>query len=185
MNLELLKRAQNYIENMANGINPLTNETVRSDDLINDVRISRCLFFVNDCLKQIIDNKGIKVSKSVQIPFVLTREEINNYQYYDNPVSISRIVSRINELKTNLNMKKLKVSEMCDWLISIGLLEIVEYNGIKYKRPTKIGNKMGMYVEHVVTPYREYDLVLYKKETQEFIIDNFEGLLEFLQNNQG
>ena len=44
MNLELLKHAKEYIENMANGINPLTGESVKDDDLINNVRISRCLF---------------------------------------------------------------------------------------------------------------------------------------------
>lgn len=41
MNLELLKHAKGYIEKMANGINPLTNENIPDNDLINNVRISR------------------------------------------------------------------------------------------------------------------------------------------------
>lgn len=184
MDLELLKHAREYIEDMANGINPITKETVKSDDLINDVKISRCLFYVNECLKKIIENKGLGVSKSKQIPFNITREELSNFEFYDNPVSISRIVERINALVENIDMKKLKVTEMVNWLISIDFLEIAEYKGKKYKRPTKTGQKMGMYVEHEVTPYREYDLVLYKRETQEFIIDNFESLLEFLKNTK-
>ena len=46
MNLELLKHAKEYIEKMANGINPLTGEIVPDNDLINNIRISRCLFYV-------------------------------------------------------------------------------------------------------------------------------------------
>ena len=35
MNLELLKHAKNYIEKMANGINPLTNEIIPDNFLKN------------------------------------------------------------------------------------------------------------------------------------------------------
>ena len=44
MDLELLKHAKSYIEKMANGINPLTGEKIPNNELINNVRISRCLF---------------------------------------------------------------------------------------------------------------------------------------------
>ena len=60
MNLELLKHAKDYIEKMANGINPLTKENVPDTDLINNVKISRCLFYVNNILGKVIDNEGIK-----------------------------------------------------------------------------------------------------------------------------
>ena len=60
MDIELLKHAKYYIEKMANGVNPLTNEIVPDDDLINNVRISRCLFYVNNILGKVIDNEGIK-----------------------------------------------------------------------------------------------------------------------------
>jgi len=63
MNLELLKHAKEYIEKMANGINPLTGESVKDDDLINNVRISRCLFYVNDVLGNVLSNGGINNKK--------------------------------------------------------------------------------------------------------------------------
>ena len=37
MNLKLLKHTQDYIEKMANGINPLTNENVSENDIINNI----------------------------------------------------------------------------------------------------------------------------------------------------
>ena len=36
------------------GINPLNGEKVKDDDLINNIRISRCLFYVNDVLNDIV-----------------------------------------------------------------------------------------------------------------------------------
>ena len=58
--LETLTRAQMYIEKMANGINPLDGTAVKDDDLLNNIRISRCLFFVSDTLKKVIENGEIK-----------------------------------------------------------------------------------------------------------------------------
>lgn len=39
---------------------------------------------------------------------------------------------------------------------------------------------MGMYVHHRVGKYNNYSVVFYKKSMQEFIVDNFESLLEFI-----
>lgn len=54
---ELLIHAKNYIDKLANGINPLTGEPVADDDIVNNVRISRCLFYVSSVLKSVIDKQ--------------------------------------------------------------------------------------------------------------------------------
>ena len=41
--LELLAWAQNYVEKMANGINPLDGSVIEDDSVLNNVRVSRCL----------------------------------------------------------------------------------------------------------------------------------------------
>lgn len=51
--LEIIARAQMYLEKLANGVNPLTNEEVAENDVVNNVRISRCLFYTSGILKQI------------------------------------------------------------------------------------------------------------------------------------
>ena len=55
--LETMERAKMYIEKMANGIDPLSGRPVQEGDLINNVRISRCLFYVADILQKVIDNQ--------------------------------------------------------------------------------------------------------------------------------
>ena len=56
--LETMIRAESYIRKMADGINPITNEPAADCDMVNNVRITRCLYYVSDILRQVIDNDG-------------------------------------------------------------------------------------------------------------------------------
>lgn len=165
---------------MANGINPLTDEKIPDSDLVNNIRISRCLFYVNSVLGEIITNGGIYDKKSGILPFNLSREDISRYQYIDEDLTMSKIVKRINDLKNNDNMSNLKTVDVVKWLVSIGILAVVEVNGKSVKVPTDMGKSMGIYLEHRTRLNNEYDVVIYKRNMQEFIINNFEMLLEFL-----
>lgn len=179
MDLEILKHAKDYIEKMANGINPLTGEKVPDSDLINNIRISRCLFYVNGVLSDVLLKNG-RSRKTKKLPFTLDLELLGKFAYTGEDLSISKIVQRINVLKSD-DVKNLKATDVCDWLISVGLLEEVLINGSKRNLPTETGKSMGMYTEHRIGNFGEYDIVLYKREMQEFIIDNFQGLMEFLK----
>lgn len=182
MNTDLLSHAQEYIEKMANGINPINNEKVKSDDSLNNIRISRCLFYVNSILKDVL-KKELKTHKPKK-SFYLTKEELNNYEYTEEAVPITKIVRQINELVTDQDREHLKVTQMMNWLISIDLLEVVTVGGKTKKIPTDIGKKLGIYLKHQVTLEREYDQLYYSKTSQMFIINNFEHLLKYIKENK-
>ena len=56
--LEILKRAKLYIDKMANGKNPITDEEAGENDVINNVRVARCLFYVSGVLDKVIASGG-------------------------------------------------------------------------------------------------------------------------------
>lgn len=180
MNLELLKHAKGYIEKMANGINPLTGESIPDNELINNIRISRCLFYVNDILGEVLTNGGINNKRTRKKPFTITKEVLNKFEYSDTPIPISNIVKKINDLNPNTDMCKLKTTPICNWLINIGLLAENEIKGKIYKLPTASGKDMGLYVEERIGYNGEYYIVQYPRTMQEFIIDNFDNILEFI-----
>ncbi len=62
--LEMIKRAKMYMDKLANGINPIDDTVAPDEDIINNVRVSRCFFFISDILRQVIDNGGVIVQKS-------------------------------------------------------------------------------------------------------------------------
>ena len=64
--LEKMAHARKCIEKLANGINPLTGQTVPDADIINNVKISRCLFYVSDLLRPTIEAKALSQPKGKQ-----------------------------------------------------------------------------------------------------------------------
>ena len=77
--LEKMQRAKMYIDKLANGINPIDDTAAPENDVINNVRLSRCFFYVSDILRQVIENGGTaKAIKSApKSPFFLTDEQKN------------------------------------------------------------------------------------------------------------
>ena len=61
--LEIMQHAKEYLDKLAKGIDPLTGREVPEGEIINNVRISRCLFYVSDVLRQVIENGGIQVKQ--------------------------------------------------------------------------------------------------------------------------
>ncbi len=53
--IEKIEYAKSFIDKLANGINPIDDSQIKEDDMINNVRISRCLFFVSDVLRQVVE----------------------------------------------------------------------------------------------------------------------------------
>ena len=68
--LETLERAKIYMEKLANGINPIDGSVIPDEDVVNNVRLSRCFFYVSDVLRQVIENGGVTPQKkSKKEPF--------------------------------------------------------------------------------------------------------------------
>ena len=75
--LEKIEYTKSFIDKLANGINPLDGTPVPEGDLLNNVRISRCMFYVSNILRQVIENGGIKPQKKYKkVPFEITPEQL-------------------------------------------------------------------------------------------------------------
>ena len=57
--LEKIAYAKSFIDKLANGVNPIDDSTIPDSDIVNNVRLSRCFFYVSDILRQVIENGGI------------------------------------------------------------------------------------------------------------------------------
>lgn len=168
--------AKAFIDKMANGINPITESSVLEEDTLNNVRISRCLFYVSDILRQVADNGGTVVAvpekRTRKKPFEITEEQISKIELSSTSINISEICRRINAV-TEENMKPIQSRRITDWLISKGIMQVKILNdGHKKKIPTKIGESMGLTVEQRNGQYGIYETVVYNREAQEFVVDN-------------
>lgn len=185
--LEKIEHAKSYIEKLANGINPLTNQLVPDSDLINNVRISRCLFFVSDILRQVVANGGTTLpqKKTKKQPFYLSYEDRAKFNYSDTPIAISEITKRINNLVNAESMSKLSYKHISEWLVTLGALTVTTYEeGKPTRRPTSKGAELGISIEHRQGQGREYTVVLYNKAAQQFILDNLEAIISTIRPAQ-
>ena len=182
--LEKMQRAKMYIDKMANGINPIDDAPAADSDMINNVRLSRCLFYVSDVLRQVIDNNGvISKVKSSKKAFFLSADSINNFSFSETPIPVSEITKRLNDLADLEVCHKLKHSAITNWLISIGALEIRELaDGRNTKRPTEQGKELGISSEKRTSMNGEYVVVVYSRDAQQFILDNIEAIVANISN---
>ena len=177
--LEKIAYAKSFIDKLANGINPLDDTPIPDDDIANNVRLSRCFFYVSDILRQVYENGGVtKPKRAPKIPFAVSMEQLEKFEYSIEPIPVSEIAKRIYTIVDNDNMEKVSYRQINQWLLNIGMLYLQDFGGKKpVKRPTEEGNQIGITVETRMGRYGEYLVVLYNEDAQKFILDNLEAVV--------
>ena len=86
---EKLACAHQYILQLANGIDPLSGLPVGERDVVNQVRISRCLFYVAEVLRGVMDGgQNAPVKKEKKRPFALSVQERSEFAYSAEPTKM-------------------------------------------------------------------------------------------------
>ena len=179
--LETMQRAKMYLDKLANGINPLTDQPASDSDCINQVRISRCLFYVSDILRRVIENGGNigKIEKAKKKPFSISHEMLKSFRLSDTPIPVSEITKRINELVGENQMTKLKHTSITSFLMQSGfLVQTDNENGKTSKIPTEQGKMIGITSEERVGQAGIYHVTVYNTDAQQFILDNISAIIE-------
>lgn len=175
--LEKIAYAKSFIDKLANGINPLDDTPIPEGDLANNVRLSRCFFYVSNILGQVYENGGIgKVEKT--IPFSITPGQLANFETSPYSISGSEIAKKLAALVKNPLMKSFSVPKLNQWLMQKGFLyEITDPQGKPRKIPTEQGRAMGISAETQMGRDGEYIAVLFDTKAQRFIVNNIYEIL--------
>ena len=156
--------------------------------MVNNVRITRCLYYVSDILRQVIAN-NVEIEKrsrkgSKKVDFYMTDEQRANFIVFDRPVFLREFVDEINRLTEANNCKKFAARWIRAYFVSIGLLVADAELGSKYA--TEDGVNLGIIPElrQSKQSLREYWVNQYSPEAQRFIIDNIDAITEFAKSPQ-
>lgn len=177
IDIEKLNSAKMWIEKLANGINPLNDELVKDDDLINNVHISRCLFYVSELLGEI--KIGTKVERRGKKAFFLSTTDAVNI-----PVSAPNGIANFTRLVNTYipsDMRPLTAVQVIKWLRNDGYMqEVMKDDTHKTNLPTEKGNSIGITTEVQRNPKGiEYQRVVYNVDAQRFILNNIESIATF------
>lgn len=178
---EKILKAKSYLDKLANGINPITNELASENDTINtinNIHISRCLFYVSDVLRNLIENNNNpQKKKNSKITFSVTPHQLADYVFDDNPITVTEITKKLNSLIDTEEMKGIRTTSITNWLIKINMLEyFADENGKNHKIPTENGIQLGITTQERLGMYGSYKVVLYDSNVQQFILDNIDTI---------
>jgi hypothetical protein len=174
---QLLAHAKDYIDQMAEGINPLTGEKEPDGSCLGQARISRCLQYVSGVLEQILNDTYLPRSelpapKPPKLPFTLTEEELHAVTPETKKISLTRLLDHIYSFGQTEHMKKIPYKQAVNWLIEQGVLQKQEDKIL----PTPFGEEIG--VSWSDTAF--YPGVYYAVSAQQWIIDRLPELLNHL-----
>ena len=181
--LEKIQNAKLYIEKLARGINPVNDLPVAENELVNDVHISRCFFYVAEVLERFLADAGAGEAaahrKPKKQPFSITEEQCGCFEYSTAPITVSEITRRLNIAAEAGDDNQLRYSSITFWLIETGMLAISKYpDGKEVKRPTEHGAALGISTTERESVGGTYNVVVYGEQAQRFIVENINAVLE-------
>jgi hypothetical protein len=180
--LETMQRAKMYMDKLAQGIDPISNQEVPGDSALNNVRLAQCFFYVSDILGQVIANGGVVGQITKTLDFVITPEQLASVQISEYPIRVTEFTEALYRAVNNPEMKKLSTTKITEWLILKGLMmKEASTDGKTYRVPTDRGLQMGMSTRLRQSRDGEYRAVYYDKNMQRFLLDN---LAEILMGNK-
>lgn len=172
---EKIAIAQDWVRKLANGVNPLNGSALNEDDIVNNVHISRCLFYVADLLGKYTERRT-KVDENRTIPFAASAIAIEKYNYVE-AVSISAFAREIRNLIPR-DMRAVSIPSMTKWLLQEGLLRESEPDkrGRINKVATEKGKELGIYNEVRENNGGHYLATLYNRDAQKFLLEHIEDM---------
>ena len=178
-NLEMMKQVKQSLEHLANGLDPVSGANLPEDTVLNDVQLSRRFFFAAAVMQRVIENGG-QVSRVVTQklpPFAITAEEKAAIELSGEPVQITRLCEMINNRIDETKMSKLKVTAFGKWLLAKGFLVFDTHKNEQYKRPTEIGESIGLSCTLRTFGDREYYAITYSRDAQQFLLDHLDEII--------
>lgn len=172
-----LRVAADFLHSLSEGKDPTTGAQAASGDIVRSERISRCLAFSSEQLKTVILRKS---------PFTVTEEQLDSFEYSDEPLMISEIKKRADALVDSEYMTGISAAWLTNYLTELKFLEVhADKNGEnKYKMPTKMGELLGISVKTSESSWGIKYTLLYSRKMQELIVKNIPTIIEKYRNNK-
>lgn len=170
---------------LINNIDPKTKINISTDTILNNNYNKQLLQDVYELISEYmqLNRFSNNVDKRRKLYFYIREESRKRIPISQEPISISAFTYTLNDFIDNIEMKKIKASEITGWLMSNGYLKEIEHDdGKVFKALTEKASEIGMLRESKTNDYgRTYDVNLYSAQTQQFIVDNLSEISEFIR----
>ena len=184
--MKTLETAIIYVKRIADGKNPVNNQPMPEDSVLNEPNVIRCMFFVRDVLEGVranqgeIGNSSSKRNRNKDQRIKDFPVEVLSRFVYREDKGISKLIDQIYEPVAGQNFKKITGKFVNDRLIASGY--VTEVYSEEFKRnikvPTEKGIAIGMRAERIDYQTNSYISIYYNKNAQEFLVRNLIKLID-------
>ena len=178
-----LETAIIYVKRLAEGNNPINNQPLEEDTVLNNPNVIRCMYFVKEVLEEVYENNNKakkSISKSRENAIKTFPEEVLEKFEYREDKGIASLISQIYEPVKGKGYKQVSPVIVNNRLIANGFIAEVysEEFHKNIKVPSDKGIAIGMRSERLEYPGNSYMSIYYNKQAQEFLVSNFMKLLK-------
>lgn len=175
--LETMQRAKLYMDQLAQGVDPISGQELPEDSALNNVRLTRCFFYVSGVLDQVIRNNG-QIGPAEKPPFSISPQQLATIQVPPYAVRITEFINMLMQAVGNTPMKRLNATKITNWLLEKGFLANEPTPEGKNQRiPTAAGRSLGMSTQVRQSPNGDYLAIYYDANAQRFLLDNLFDIL--------
>ena len=174
MNIIEIEEKKEKLNNLINNIK-LNNSVVIEKESNNTYLLEE----IDEIIEEYIELLKMKHKK--KLPFYISNKDRETIDISKIPISISKFSYILNDNINDNAMKKIKGSEITDWLMSKGYLK----GNLGVKEITEEGIKIGIFKEYRLGKEGEkYSVNLYNIQAQKFIIDNLGEICSYIHNEK-
>lgn len=176
--LETVQRAKMYMDKLAQGIDPISDQELPEDASLNNIRLARCFFYVSGILEQVIQNGGY-VGNVQKTEFSITPEQLAKVQIPAYPIRITEFADALLQAVGSNTMKRLNTLKITNWLTEKGfLIKEATPDGKNRRVPTAAGRNLGINTKLRQSRDGEYLAIYYDANAQRFLLDNLYTILQ-------
>jgi len=178
-----LKTACEWIEQIAEGRNPVTHEALEEDSIWNDPAVIRNMYFIRDVMGGVLSNGGTIGRRAPREgkEIIPIGQLIGQFVYREDK-TISKVINQVYEPVADRNVKKIAVTTVTGWLKAAGFLcerPAPDKQGT-ISIPTEKGLRLGIRPEERSFNGRTYTAVIYDQSAQEYVVN----CLEMIENGE-
>lgn len=170
--LEKMVRARDYVRALADGFDPLTGEELPEDCAYNNVRLSRCMFYVAEVLGEVIANGGEVGSraKKQKVQYVPMQEDVTTLKPNADSMAITRFIEFL-QMQLGDERGKMSREPIVTWLVKNNLLREHQTEKGTRRYASESGTAIGIQNVDRVGKQGNYTAVYYNTAAQQIIID--------------
>ncbi len=175
--LETIQRAKKYMDQLAQGIDPISGSELPEDSSLNNIRLARCFFYVSGIWDQVIRNGG-QIGTARKAEFSITPAQLAQVQLSAYPIRITEFTEALLQAVGAADMKQPSAVKITNWLEEKGYLaKETTPDGKSRRIPTDFGRSLGMSTQLRQSRDGEYLAVYYGTNAQRFLLDNLSEIL--------